>query len=95
MRSLLSLTYIFHLFADAKKVRHESSLDLSQRDQGRQADPDELLHVSVALRLENSDLGVKTLLRIPDPASPHYGKHLSAKEVAHIFEPSAVAISGF
>ncbi|KAH8728721.1 peptidase S8/S53 domain-containing protein, partial [Phaeosphaeriaceae sp. PMI808] len=36
----------------------------------------------------------EALLRISDPTSPEYGQHLSAKDVARIFEPSPNAVSG-
>ena len=94
MRSLLSLLCAISRYAGADLLRQESSLDLSQWNRGHEADANHLLQVTIALTTQNIDLGVGTLLRISDPTSPDYGQHLSAKDVARMFEPKPNAISG-
>lgn len=93
MRSLPLLLYVFSRYAGADLLRQESSLDLSQWNQGHEAEVNQLLQVSIALTIQNADLGVETLLRISDPTSPDYGQHLSAGEVARMFEPKPNAVS--
>ena len=93
MRSLLLLLHVISRYAGANLLRQESSLDLSQWDRGHEADANRLLQVSIALTIHNADLGVETLLRISDPTSPDYGQHLSAEDVARMFEPKPDAIS--
>ena len=56
-------------------------------------DSNQLLQVSIALTIQNVDLGVETLLRISDPTSPDYGKYLSTEDVARMFEPKPNAVS--
>ena len=93
MRSLLLLLCVISSYAGANLIRQESSLDLSQWNPGHEADANQLLQVSIALKIQNADLGTKTLLRISDPASPDYGQYLSAKDVARMFEPKPNAVS--
>ena len=87
------LLYVISRYAGANSLRQESSLDLSQWNRGHEADGNQLLQVSIALTIQNVDLGVETLLRISDPTSPDYGKYLSTEDVARMFEPKPNAVS--
>lgn len=93
MWSLLLLLCLISSYAGANLLRQKSSLDLSQWNPGHEADANQLLQVSIALTIQNSDLGVETLLRISDPSSPDYGQYLSAGDVARMFEPKPNAVS--
>lgn len=93
MRFLPLLLCVISRYAGANILRQESSLDLSQWKQGHEADANQLLQVSIALTIQNADLGVETLLRFSDPTSPDYGQHLSARDVARMFEPKPNAVS--
>lgn len=92
MKLFLFLLYAINSSVAANLLRQESSLDPGQWNQGLEADANHLLRVSIALTQQNTDLGVKTLLRISDPTSPDYGRHLSPKEVARMFAPRPNAI---
>ncbi|KAI0433440.1 peptidase S8/S53 domain-containing protein [Xylaria sp. FL1042] len=70
-----------------------SSLNLGEWNRGHEADANQLLRVSIALTVQNAHLGVETLLRISDPTSPDYSQHLSARDVARMFEPKPNAVS--
>lgn len=87
MRFLPLLLHAFSINVGANLLRQQSSLDLSQWNRGHEADANQSLRVSIALTIQNADLGVKTLLRISDPTSPDYGQHLSAEDVARMFAP--------
>lgn len=87
------LLYVVSRYAGANLLRQENSLDLSQWNRGHEAEVNQLLQVSIALTIQNADLGVETLLRISDPTSPDYGQHLSAGDVARMFEPKPNAVS--
>lgn len=93
MRFLLPLWLLASGHAEATLLRRESSLGLSLWSQGREADANQSLQVSIALTVQNADLGAETLLRISDPTSPDYGRHLSAKDVTRMFEPEPKAVS--
>ncbi|KAK0512051.1 hypothetical protein JMJ35_005179 [Cladonia borealis] len=93
MRSFIFLLCVISGYAGASLLRLESSLDLSQWNQGHEANAHQLLQVSIALTIQNADLGVETLLRISDPASPNCGQYLSAEDVAHMFKPKPNAVS--
>lgn len=92
IKSLLFLLYGFRIDAGANLLRQESSLDLSQWNQGHEADINQLLQVSISLTIQNADLGVETLLRISDPTSSDYGQYLSAEDVVRMFEPKPNAV---
>jgi tripeptidyl-peptidase-1 len=94
MRSLSLLLYALSGCAGAYLLRQESLLDLSQWDQSHEADADHVLQMSIALAIQNTDLGVDTLLRISDPDSPDYGQHLSAEDVVRMFRPGPNALPG-
>jgi tripeptidyl-peptidase-1 len=88
------LLYAFNGYFEAYLLRQASSLDLSRWEQAYEADADYVLQVSIALAIQNTDLGVETLLQISDPTSPDYGQHLSAEDVFQMFRPKPDAISG-
>ena len=92
MRFLPLLLGVLSRYALANLLRRESPLGLNQWIQDHEADANLLVRLSIALKIQNADLGVETLLRISDPASPDYGKHLSAQDVAHMFEPNPNAV---
>ncbi|KAF2994327.1 hypothetical protein E8E14_002104 [Neopestalotiopsis sp. 37M] len=93
MKSLVLALLTLSKYAGAQIFRQESSLDLSQWNRGHEADSSHVLQLSFALSLQNADLGVDTLLRISDPRSPDYGQHLSAQEVAQLFQPETNAVT--
>ena len=93
MKSLLLLLYVISRYAGATLLRQKSSLDLSQWDRGHEADANQLLQLSIALKIQNAELGVETLLRISDPTSPDYGQHLSSEDVVRMFEPKPNTVS--
>ncbi|KAI1198898.1 peptidase S8/S53 domain-containing protein [Nemania serpens] len=84
---VLSLLCVFDAYAAAAILRQKNSIDLNQWNRGFKADASQSLRVSIALAIQNVDVGVETLLRISDPTSPDYAQHLSAQEVARMFEP--------
>ncbi|EXJ63880.1 hypothetical protein A1O7_00215 [Cladophialophora yegresii CBS 114405] len=86
MRPSLLLLCAISRYSGAALLRQESSLDPSQWDRSHEADANQLLQVSIALTIQNADIGVETLLRISDPTSPDYGQHLSAEDVVRMFE---------
>jgi tripeptidyl-peptidase-1 len=92
MRSLPFLLYAISRFAGARLLRQETSLDLSRWNRGHEADANQMVQVSIALTIQNADLGVETLLRISDPISSDYNKHLSAQDVTRMFEPKSNAV---
>ncbi|KAF4983604.1 hypothetical protein FZEAL_1013 [Fusarium zealandicum] len=94
MRSLLVLFCTISTFINAELLRREHALDLNLWNLGDEADPSDLIHVGIALSIQNVDLGVETLLRLSDPASPAYGQYMSAKEVSRMFEPKPSAVFG-
>ena len=93
MKFLLLLLCAITFCAEADLLRQESSLGLSQVKWGHEADADQLLHVSIALTIQNADLGAETLLHISDPTSPEYGRFLSAEDVAAMFKPTSNTMS--
>ena len=93
MKFLPLLFFSINTYAGAHLLRQESPLELSQWDRSREADSRQLLQVSIALRVENAELGVETLLRISDPSSSEYGRHLSVEDVARMFRPTPKAVS--
>ncbi|KAL6230017.1 hypothetical protein BDW75DRAFT_245227 [Aspergillus navahoensis] len=52
----------------------------------------EILPVRIGLTQSNLDHGHDLLMQISDPASPQYGKHLSAKEVHDLFAPAEESV---
>jgi tripeptidyl-peptidase-1 len=90
------LLFIFILitYTQATLLRRESVLGLSDWTWGYEADMSQWLQISIALRVQDTNLAVETLLRISDPASPEYGQYLSATEVARLFKPNDNAIPG-
>ena len=92
-RPLLLLLYVISRYAGASLLRRETSLDLSQWSLGNEADANQLLQVSIALTIQNADLGVETLLRISDPTSRDHGQCLSAGEVAGMIQHKPNAVS--
>jgi tripeptidyl-peptidase-1 len=86
MRSISFVLFLISTCIGARLIRQESSLDLSQWSQGQEADLDQLVEMTIALAVQNVDLGVETILRISNLASPDYGQHLSAHDVALLFE---------
>ncbi|ETS87890.1 hypothetical protein PFICI_01718 [Pestalotiopsis fici W106-1] len=86
-KPLVFLLCAISKYTAAHLLRQESATNLSQWSRGPEADSHQVVQLSIALTLQDSDLGVETLLRISDPNFPEYGQHLSAKEVARIFQP--------
>ena len=84
----------FSLAAPASYVRHE------QRDvqhdhlweKREKAPADVRMPVRIALTQRNLESGHDMLMDVADPASPNYGKHWSAAEVAAMFAPSQDSI---
>lgn len=88
MKFLLLLLCTITLCAETDLLRQESSLGLSQVKWGHETDAEQLIHVSIALTIQNADLGAESLLHISDPTSPEYGHFLSAEDVAALFKPT-------
>ena len=93
MKCLLLLLFKITVCVGTDLLRLESSLGLDQMNWGHEADAEQLLHASIALKIQNADLGVEALLRISDPTSPEYGRFLSAEDVAAVFKPTPNTIS--
>jgi tripeptidyl-peptidase-1 len=94
MRLLSFLVFALSNYVRAKLLRIESTLDMSQWNRGHEADTSHSLQMSIALKMQNVDLGLETLLRISDPSSPDYGQYLSTKDVVRMFEPKSSAVLG-
>ncbi|CAK7204234.1 hypothetical protein SEUCBS139899_006989 [Sporothrix eucalyptigena] len=53
----------------------------------KRAPSDATLPMRIGLKQNNIDDGHERLMAIADPTSPHYGKHMSSKEVVDFFAP--------
>lgn len=51
-----------------------------------------VLPARIALKQRNLEHGMELLMAVSDPASPSYGKHYTAEEVAQLFAPDAQSI---
>jgi tripeptidyl-peptidase-1 len=57
------------------------------RAEQRQAKPDTLISIQIAISAPNVEGPTQSLLDISDPASPNYGRHWTARQVAQAFAP--------
>ncbi|CAK7213069.1 hypothetical protein SBRCBS47491_001677 [Sporothrix bragantina] len=58
----------------------------------KRAPSDATLPMRIGLRQRNVDDGHERLMAISDPNSPHYGKHMSSKEVVNFFAPERTTV---
>ena len=77
----------------SRRVLHESRSAVPRGwDLHRRADPDIVLPLKIAFRQSNIDKLDKYLLEVSDPASPKYGQHWTASQVAKTFGPSQESV---
>ena len=88
---LLFILYLGNTGVWANALQPRSPWGSKPWHQGEKAHGELQIHLSIALALDNTDLAIESLKSIADPASPKYGQHWTAAEVARNIRPSSAA----
>ncbi|KAF3927832.1 Aorsin [Dactylellina cionopaga] len=90
LRPLLFIYFLANShYVFAATLQRRSPWGNTDWKQDREAHGSVALDVSIALVMENIELGIESLLSISDPASAKFGQHWTAQEVARILKPTS------
>lgn len=79
-------------FPTSNHVVHEKR-DRPLGNPRQRLDPEAIIPIRIALRQSNLHLGHDRLMDVSHPASPNFGKHLSAEEVHDLFAPAEASVN--